>query len=67
MDLFLKIDYASFLDKNERMYTNNADNAIMYPIFEMSCGKVSYLPEICYKYNTGTGLNDATISIRIRK
>lgn len=33
----------------------------------MVCGRIHYLPEIAYKYNTFTGNNIATKDINLRK
>jgi hypothetical protein len=57
VDLFLLIREEDFKDKQGQWFTNAVDNAIFYPVFEMACGEVEYLPEITYKYNTYTGNN----------
>ena len=49
------------MDKEGNWLTVTWDNAMYFPIMEMSCGKVLYLPEITYQYNTGTGMNDYAI------
>jgi hypothetical protein len=67
VDLFLLVKKDAFKDKNGQWFTNAVDNAIFYPIFEMSCGEVEYLNEITYKYNTYTGNNVDNMEEEYRK
>lgn len=55
VDLFLQIREDSLKTKEGKWYNNAVDNAIFLSIFELCCGRVAYLPEITYKYNTFTG------------
>jgi hypothetical protein len=64
-ELFLQTRAESYQDKQGKWYTNNADNAYMYAMLELSCGRVEYIPEITYKYNVGTGYNDELIPQKI--
>jgi hypothetical protein len=57
VDLFLLLPVSSFKTSKDEWFTSAVDNAIFYPVFELSCGEVVYLPEITYKYNTYTGNN----------
>lgn len=59
--LFLLINKTSLQDDHSRWFDNAVDNAIYYPLFEMACEEVLYLPEVTYKYSTFTGLNIDTL------
>ena len=54
-------------DGGGRWFNNAVDNAMFYPIFEMSCGQVQYLGEVLYKYNTFTGQNVDNMPYWMRK
>ena len=43
-DLFLLMNVSSLKDGKGKFYWTLYDNAIYYPAFEMSCGRVKYLP-----------------------
>jgi len=48
----------SLKGEDGRFYTTIADNALFFPVMEMSCGRVHYFPELEYWYNANTGIND---------
>lgn len=56
-----------FRDAGGKFFTNAVDNAMYYPVFELSCGEVHYLPEITYKYNTYTGNNVDNLEEEFRR
>lgn len=57
VDLFLLIRNESLQNEQGMWFDNAVDNAIFFSIFELSCGRVYYIPEITYKYNYMTGNN----------
>lgn len=59
-DVFLLTNPQSLQDRNGKFYWIVYDNAYYYSALELSCGKIHYLPEIFYYYNSNTGLNDYT-------
>ena len=56
--LFRKIDQKSLRRDSGRFFETAADDAIYYPMMEMSCGRVFKIPGIHYLYNYYTGIND---------
>lgn len=57
-DLFFFEKAESLKDENGKFYWTLYDNAIYYPALEMSCGRVTYVPELKYWYTANTGIND---------
>lgn len=51
------------IEKNDLMYEGNFfsvtwDMAILFPMLEMAAGRIKFIPDILYVYNTATPLND---------
>ena len=67
VDLFLLIKESDLKGSQGEWFNNAVDNAMFYPIFEMSCGEVDYLSQILYKYNTFTGQNVDNLPYWARK
>ena len=61
-ELFLKIEAKGNLqDEEGKFYTSAADMATLFPLMELSCGRVNKIEGYHYLYNINTGLNDYAI------
>jgi hypothetical protein len=58
-ELFLRLDPADLKDETGQFYKIIYDQAIFFPLMEMSCGRVAKIEgEFHLLYTMGTGLND---------
>ena len=65
--LFRNIKEKDLKDGNGQYWKAANDVAICVPILEMSHRRVKYLPELTYKYNANTGLNNHKIRLDEQK
>jgi len=52
------------LDKNKNYYEMAADLALMFPMAELSGGKIKFIKDILYVYNRTNPLNDDKVNVR---
>lgn len=59
--LFLSVDKSNFQDAKGEFYKITCDFATYIPIMEKACGRVYYIDDFFYLYNSNTGMNDNTL------
>lgn len=62
--LFKNIKEKDFLDENGKFYIMAGDLALMFPMAEMSGGRIGFIDDILYVYNRETTINDDKVSVK---
>jgi len=62
--LFKNIKEEDFLDENKKYYIMAGDLALMFPMAELSGGKIAFIDDILYVYNRATNLNDDKVNVQ---
>ena len=52
------IDEKDLKDDNGKWFRAANDVAMYMPMMQMAHTKIAYIPELCYLYNSDTGLNN---------
>lgn len=62
--LFTLIEEKDLKSDNGNWFRAANDVAMFFPMMEMSHKRVMYVPELCYMYNSNTGLNNHKVKLK---
>lgn len=61
--LFKNLSQEYLLSKNGKYFEKAGDLALMFPLLEMSGGKIKFVPDILYVYNVQNPLNENKVDV----